>query len=258
MSSTLAALHGKCIAVTRPAGQAADLFQAINEAGGQALLLPLLEIEPVLPNQPFAELARQLHLYQYAIFISTNAVAHFLPQVLAETVWPDSLQAVSVGPSTAQAIQRHGINNVLYPLSPPFDSEALLRLAPFAADQLAQQSIMLIRGCGGRRWLAENLTARGARVDEIECYQRLSPPVQELFSADVQQRLQAVIITSSEALRYLAEGLDASGKIWLSQIAIFVTHDRIAEAARAAGCQNVHLLPAAESDIVPALAAYFG
>ena len=89
--------------------------------------------------------------------------------------------------------------------------------------------VMLVRGIGGRDVLANTLTQRGAQVTFAECYQRINPQTNcdVLAQAFAKQQLQRIVVTSSEAMRYL---LTMAGDTeWLKQVTLCVNHSRVAE-----------------------------
>jgi uroporphyrinogen-III synthase len=96
-------------------------------------------------------------------------------------------------------------------------------------NEVANEKVIIFRGVGGRDVLAETLKARGANVIFAECYCRINPQIdtQPLNILWQQGQLDAVIVTSSEAMRNL---LDMAGESeWLRHVALCVNHARIAE-----------------------------
>jgi uroporphyrinogen-III synthase len=93
------------------------------------------------------------------------------------------------------------------------------------------KKVMIVRGVGGREVLADTLKSRGANVTFAECYQRINPQqnVDALTTAWSKQQLQAIVVTSSEAMRHLLDL--ASNEKWLKQVTLCVNHARIAEQA---------------------------
>ncbi|MDR2189623.1 MAG: uroporphyrinogen-III synthase [Azonexus sp.] len=250
-------LAGCTIVVTRPAAQAASLAEAIAAAGGQPLLFPLLDIAPAADPASLAAAAKKLAAYDWAVFVSPNAVAHALPTLLAHGPWPSGLRPATVGPGTARALAAQGVTNCLAP-SERFDSEALLALPELAAERVAGRRVAIFRGDGGRELLAEALRERGASVDFIPCYRRLPPAggAQTLLAAWRGGRLDALTVSSSEALRYLLDMLDAEGRAWLQKTPLFVPHARIAETARELGLDKIILSGGADAGIMAALLLY--
>lgn len=253
---TTSALTGRHIVVTRPAGQATHLAEALFERGAHPLLFPVLAIDAVADPTPLLDAAIRLDQYDWAMFVSPNAVDKSLAVILAERDWPAAVRVATVGRSSEQALQRHGIANVVAPTD-RFDSEALLALPPFAS--VAGQRVIIFRGDGGRDLFGDTLKARGARVDYLTCYRRTRPttdpaPLLKLWS---EGKLDAMTLTSSEGLRNLWEMIGKLGQGWLRRTPTFVPHARIAEQAGALGLHNVVTTGPADAGLIAGLTDYF-
>jgi uroporphyrinogen-III synthase len=220
-------LKGLHIAVTRPEDQAASIVDAIDKHGGKAILFPLIAISPLENYDEFDLVMARLEQADWAIFISTNAVDNALPKILKKFgKVPENLKFAAIGHQTAKALAPYGVHHVLTPHS-RFDSESLLALAEM--QHVANQTVIIFRGVGGRDVLAETLKARGANVIFAECYRRTNPQTdtQLLNKLWQQDQLDAIIVTSSEAMRNL---LTLAGESeWLKHITLCVNHARIAE-----------------------------
>ena len=226
-------LAGHSIVITAPAAQAASLAGLIRQQGGQPILFPLLAIVPLDDYTEFDDVVSQLDHYDWAIFISGNAVRHSLPRLLqAGRTLPPRLRYAAIGLATAAELGKYGINKVLTP-SERFDSEQLLALPEM--QQMRGRRVLIFRGQGGRELLASHLRARGAEVVYAECYRRMNPQMDTGDFARLWQndRLHAWVVTSSEALRHLFEL--AGEAEWPSQTLLCVNHARIAEDARRRG-----------------------
>jgi uroporphyrinogen-III synthase len=217
------------IAITRPIDQAKKLAKLIEQAGGTPIFFPLIEITPLNDYSQFERVISEIGNYDWAIFISSNAVQNGMPQLIKQTAKlgiPSNLQFAAIGPVTAKELQSFGVKEVLVPKN-KFDSESLLALPEMT--NVAGKKVMLCRGVGGRDVLAETLRERGAQVTFAECYQRTNPQTNcdllaQLYS---EKKLYGVVITSSEAMRHL---LDLAGNTdWLKHTTLFVNHARIAE-----------------------------
>lgn len=258
-------LHGRCIAVTRPAAQSATLARLIAARGGQPLLFPLLEIGPASDTRPLQQAIASLSAYALVVFISPNAIDYAWPLIAAAGGWPAGLRAAVIGPSSAEQLARHGVAEVVVPHADDsgdsrdvrYDTEALLELQPLQSAAVAGRRILLLRGNGGRELLAETLAARGARVDAVTCYQRSAPgDATPIASRLVARRLDALTLSSSEGLRNLLALLDAPAIERLRQLPVFVPHRRIAEQAGEYGLQRVVLTAPADAGIIDGLCAY--
>lgn len=224
-------LAGRTIAVTRPPEQATKLTAAIEAGGGAVISFPLLDIQALPDLSDFHQAVTPISQFDWVIFISSNAVQHGMP-LLKQAGIPLNLKFAAIGPTTAASLQGFGIEQVLTPQE-RFDSESLLALDAF--QNMQGQRVLIVRGVGGREVLAETLKQRGAEVVFGECYRRVNPQsnAQVLAQAHEDGKLHGIVVTSSEALRFL---LDLSqNAAWLQATPLFVNHARIAEQAQAAG-----------------------
>ena len=123
-------LKGIGIAITRPADQANKLASLITEAGGTPILFPLIEIVPLYDYSQFEAVISDIETYDWAIFISSNAVDQAMPRVIKRFgLVPKQLQFAAIGPQTAEHLGQFGVTRVLIPQA-RFDTESLLALAP--------------------------------------------------------------------------------------------------------------------------------
>ena len=248
-------LHGLGVLVTRPARQAQPLCKLIEQHGGIAISFPTLAIVPPTDVAPALRCFAHWHAYSLAIFTSVNAVEQALPLLAQFGSFPAGLEIAAIGQATAQALAQHGIPQCIYP-EQGFTSEDLLALPRFQC--IAGQRILLVRGCGGRTWLAETLTARGAQVDCAEVYQRIQPPLfdkRALLESWAQGAVGAVIATSVESLENLFAMLGTAGQPYLRNTPLIVVSARIQQHAAQQGCR--HLLLAREASDQAVLAALF-
>ena len=222
---TKQSLTGIGIAITRPVDQAKKLSALIEQAGGTPILFPLIEITPLNNYSQFEAVISEIETYDWAMFISSNAVQNAMPGI-AKLGIPRSLKFAAIGPVTASELQSFGVKDVLIP-NDRFDSESLLALPEMQA--VKNKRVLIVRGIGGRDVLAESLKARGAQVTFAECYQRINPQTNCDLLANLyrEKKLHGIVVTSSEAMRHL---LDLAGDAdWLQHVTLFVNHARIAE-----------------------------
>jgi uroporphyrinogen-III synthase len=250
------------VLVTRPEAQAlvwvAQLQAAgLQAAGLQAVALPLIGIAPA-PDGGAALREAWAGLVEQALvmFVSPNAVAHFFAQRPQGQAWPVQVVAASPGPGTSEALRAQGVPAACIaeppPDAPQFDSVALWQ--QLSGQDWAGRAVLIVRGTGGRDWLAQQFIARGAKLAFVAAYQRAAPQ----FDAAQVQCLRAALaapaqhlwfFSSSEAIDHLQAWVHTSGEAvaWPAAQAL-VTHPRIAERARALGMGHVH-------ECRPALAA---
>lgn len=229
MADAAAPLRQLGIAITRPQDQALNLAGLIRQAGGEPVLFPLLAISPLQDYRHFEQQLLMLEHYDWAIFISSNAVQNALPRLLKQwNTIPRTLKFAAIGPSTANELTKFGVHATLVP-DGRYDSESLLSLPEM--QQVAGQRILIFRGEGGREIMAETLRSRGASVDYAECYRRINPQHDAGMLPALWQngQLHAIVVTSSEAMRHLLQIAEQGRAPWLQGISLCVNHMRIAE-----------------------------
>ena len=240
-------LQGVRVLVTRPAHQAGRLIELIEQAGGEAVLFPTMEIGP--PRDPAAlqRIIQRLDGFDMAIFVSPNAVTRTMELIGSCHNLPPRLQLACVGQGSARALQQLGCRQVIAPTT-KFDSEALLALPPL--QQVAGRKIVIFRGDGGRELLGNTLQQRGAQVEYAECYRRTRPAVDSapLVARWAQGGIHIVSVTSTQGLRNLHEMLGAEGRRHLTNTPIVVLSGQTAAVCRELGMRQTPLLATEASD----------
>jgi uroporphyrinogen-III synthase len=227
--------------VTRPRPQCAAWLARLAALGVPARALPLIEILPARDAGPVRAAWAALAEVGLAVFVSPNAVEQFFAH-RGGAAWPANTLAACVGPGSAQALAEQGVpaDNIVQPVADAasLDSEHLWEQLQPRRDW-AGARVLLLRGDGGREWLAEQLTAAGARVDAITVYHRSGPrfdAAEQALLDEVRIRPECFVwlFSSAEAVGHL-RGLGLPGQRAIA------THPRIADAARAAGFAPVVL-----------------
>ncbi len=232
------ALQGGHILVTRPAHQAHNLAQLIGQAGGAAVKFPTLAIAPTDNiSQIKATLAR-LDGYQWLVFISANAVNFALKANGGKISWFSPINCTAIGQATAQAMLSAGLPVDLMPQQ-GFSSEALLAMP--ALQQINGHKFLIVRGKGGREWLANSLRARGGIVDYLEVYQRSLPQTDtSVVSALLADgKLTAITLTSGDALENLLVMLPENYSKHLLSLPLVVVSGRIRQMAADKGFTKI-------------------
>lgn len=194
------------ILVTRPSLFAKALCEKIKAWGGKPVSFPTIDISTTDHSDLLGQQLQTLHQYDIIIFASRPAVLYGMEiirqywSVLPTLIW------AAIGPGTQAELAKQGIESVLCPASPPYESESLLALPEFQPSQIAQKKILILRGNGGRALLEQSLTARAAKVTLIEAYQRTLPTQQDrarLSGFLATTSIDIVIVTSPYALTNL-------------------------------------------------------
>jgi len=248
-------LAGRTIVVTRPAEQADALAAMIADAGGRPLRFPVIELRDVEDERPFLAVVNRLDEFDFAVFISPNAVGRAMKRILQRRGLPPGLRMVAVGAGSVRALAGFGVTGVIAPQG-RYDSEALLELAELSAPR--GKRVVIFRGQGGRELLGETLSARGAQVEYAECYRRCRSDADPapLLEAWHRNELHAVTATSSEGLRHLFE-MVGEGRDALRNTPLFVPHPRIAQAARELQARTVVVTGPGDAGVLTGLTAFF-
>jgi uroporphyrinogen-III synthase len=246
-------LQGARIVITRPARQAAGLAHQIAALGGEPVMFPAIVILPPADRAALERAQRDLAHYDYAVFVSANAVEYGIGDPAS---WPAHLIALAPGSGTAAALAAAGIDQVCTPAT-TMDSEGLLAL-PELADVKGKR-IVIYRGSGGRELLGEALAERGAQVDYVECYRRDKPhgDFETMAAAWRAGEIDALTLTSSEGLDNLWELFDKVARSSMASTPTFVPHPRIAERVRALGFGRVTVTAPTDAGLLASLLEYF-
>lgn len=232
------------VLVTRPASQAAQWVAHLREAGIDAVALPLIHIGDPPDPAPVRAAWANLSRLKLVVFVSPNAAERFMAAGPADVSWPAGVDAAAVGPGTARVLQATGVPaaQIVEPSgdAPQFDSEALWE--QLRARDWRGAAVLIVRGDGGREWLADQMRAHGAAVALVCAYRRSAPvldsPGQTLLrEALAAPRSHLWFFSSSEAIANLAE-LAGSGVDW-SLARALATHPRIAVRAQQLGIRDV-------------------
>ena len=217
------------VLILRPEPQASTLAERLREAGHQAVVTPLLQI---YPGRQLAQLASALSRHDLLIAVSSHAVEQASAWLTAHGLaWPQ-MPTLAVGATTAASWQESGVQPQV-----PQDARSEGLLALPALSEVQGKRVLILRGDGGREFLAEQLRARGALVDYCECYRRhwLTLDGATLCTQWRTAGVDSVIISSGEILRRLLELVPATEGPWLHQLLFIVPSHRVATLVEEAG-----------------------
>ena len=240
------------VLVTRPAGEAARWVQGLAECGIDAVALPLIDIVAEPAGEALDAARTSLAACDAAMFVSAHAATAFLqpislPALVGVACDAIKTRAWATGPGTTAALRRAGwpAERLDAPTAdaPQFDSEALWARVRHQAGP--GRRVLIVRGgdaCGralGRPWLAEQLQAAGAQVDQVVAYRRVAPVLdaaQRALALSAATDTSLWLFSSSEAVANLCAALPTQD--WRAARAL-ATHPRIAQTAREAGFGSV-------------------
>jgi uroporphyrinogen III methyltransferase/synthase len=157
-------LFGRRVVVTRAREQASELRAQLESLGATVVELPSIVIEPLPFEVP------DLAQYAWVVFTSVNGVTHFFERGLKarrrDARALGVVRVATIGPGTATALSRYGINADLVPER--FVAESLLDAMP--APAAPHDRVLLARAEKARDVLPEGLQALGYEVDVLAVY----------------------------------------------------------------------------------------
>ncbi len=265
------------LVVTRPMPEARRLVDILEARGRKVVALPVLAIEAVDDDASLLATMARIDDYRLVTFVSPNAIRRALAH--RASPWPTSTAIGVMGPGSVETLHDFGIagpgRTIVVPASKEggerFDSEALFDALDDALGLTHGFAgrVLILRGNGGRGWLADRLRALGIAVDEVEAYRR-TRPVADTDASRALLRLVAArdpavfIVTSSEgvanlppiveqALAGAIDGGATAARAWLFDQLVLAPHRRIVEKARQAGFSRVSLCAPGDRGILAAI-----
>jgi uroporphyrinogen-III synthase len=227
------------VIVTRPAAEAAEWVDALRARGFDAVAFPLIDIRIAADTAPLRDAWSRVANNRAVMFVSANAVRGFFSMRPVGSGF--SPRAWATGAGTRAALAQQGVAMIDSPPadSPQFDSEALWEVVK---NQCVRgDRVLIVRGgdagagIAGRDWLADQLVANGAQVEQVLAYERAAPAwtiAQEQFASQAALDGSVWLLSSSQAVAHL---LRCAPGLQLSSTRAVATHPRIAQAAREAG-----------------------
>ncbi len=240
------------VLITRPEQKAQQLALSLNQQGIACVNQPLFDYQAFANHSTSKTLLTDINI---AIFVSVAAV-EFANASYPANLWQFE-QIFAVGSATKKALQILGINNVITPNQE--NSEGLLAL-PALTQHVDRKNITIIRGNGGREYLANTLNSRGANVAYLESYQR----VWRVLAKDIskqwhQQQINCIVVTSNAILAKLAQLVLNRGEqsdsqkladYWRTQCLWVTASKRIADKAKQLGLLQVIISSGASDQVL--------
>jgi uroporphyrinogen-III synthase len=195
-------LAGKRILITRARHQAGRLAEALEAHGAEVLRLPTIEI---VPPETYAHLDASLEAasgFDWLIVTSANgatALADRMQFLRIPLQRLKHLQVAAIGPATAAAVTRIGLNVSAMP--DEYVAEAVVAML---REKVAGRRVLLARAAVARDVIPEQLRKCGADIHVVDAYRTIIPAdsiaqVGELF-AEGTPLPDAVTFTSSSTV----------------------------------------------------------
>lgn len=176
-------LFGQRIAVTRASDQAESTVQLIHRLGGEAVMMPLLEVSEVEDNTAFESAMNRRYGFNWLAFTSSNGVRHFFSKLTqhgydARDLF--ELKIAVVGSSTAEVLSEFSIKADLIAEQQNAEGLAESLLATNATG------VLWVRGDRGRSTLADLLQASGSTCEELVVYESTDCEISLTTKAEIE------------------------------------------------------------------------
>ncbi|MFT7474450.1 MAG: uroporphyrinogen-III synthase [Verrucomicrobiales bacterium] len=190
----MSSLIGRQIVVTRAIEQAAALSEAIGEAGGSVVALPLLEIVDVEDGGlALREAIATLTPDDWLVVLSPNGASR-----VVDLVRPNPCSLAVIASGTAKVLEDAGWTVHLRPDTA--SSEGLLS----AFDSIdVSGRVLIAQAKVGRPVLADGLRERGLDVSVVAAYHNVLPEVSETSVALARAADTVVFASPSAVDRYV-------------------------------------------------------
>jgi len=182
------------VAITRPRDRAKKACEIVERLGGEAILAPTLDLQPVNTDSLKYLIANKDKL-DWIIFTSPTTIVSlnkFYPGFIENL----NCKLAVIGNKTGKLAEKHGVKVDLMP--DDFTAEGLVE--EFKKQNITNKTIGIPRTASARSTLPEGLEKLGNKVILAEAYKSLFPmdddKVKELISKIENKEIDAITFTS--------------------------------------------------------------
>jgi uroporphyrinogen III methyltransferase/synthase len=202
-------LFGRRVLVTRARAQASELTERLESLGAAVTEMPVIEIVPADDYGLLDDAISQIDGFDWIIFTSVNAVAHFFGRLRATGGDARRLKGVdicAIGPATRERLLQEGVLPDLCP--PKYTTESILSELR-KNHSVDGKKILLPRADIAPPALAEGLKELGATVVEAVAYKTIATARDAELVAGRLERggIDVVTFTSSSTVLNFARAL---------------------------------------------------
>ncbi len=249
-------LAGRTVVVTRAGERAAGLVDALERAGARALELPLTrQVDPADRGAALRAAAAAVREQHWVVVTSVNAVEHFMGSLRdARALGP--VQVAAVGPATADALRRVGVEPDLVPAE--HSARGLVAVFPDAVGTGPQRVLFPCADLAPDT-IPEGLAAKGWVVHRVEAYRTVPAAAPAPALLDRVTAADAVTFTAPSSVHAFVSLRTADGAPVPPPPHVVCIGPTTAAAARAAGLDGVREARHASAEgIVDELVSHWG
>jgi len=190
-------LAGRRIVVTRPREHAAALASELEGLGATAVVLPLLQVEPMgdADAAVLDSVLSDVTAYDWIVFTSANGVAAVQEHLTGKLA---GVKIAAVGPATAAAVRSLGVEPAFVPAN--YAAAEIVE----GLGELEGLRVLLPQADIADPWLGDQIRAAGATVDAVVAYRTVEVDPSATEAAELEHGVDAVVLASGSAARSLA------------------------------------------------------
>ncbi|MGN1185815.1 MAG: uroporphyrinogen-III synthase [Methanobrevibacter wolinii] len=193
----------KVVALTRPISRSKEAIKLIEDYGGEALVVPTLELE-LLNSPSLKDFMSEIDDLDWLIFTSVSSldsIFKFYPDFNDKL--SNKCKTAVIGHKTAEVTEKYGIHVDLIPED--YTAEGLLR--SFKDIDIKGKKIGIPRTYSARNVLPDTLEKWGANVILAESYRSILPhdisKIQDLINKIFNNEIDAITFTSPLTVKNL-------------------------------------------------------
>jgi uroporphyrinogen III methyltransferase / synthase len=230
-------LSGRTVVVTRAGERARGLVDALERAGATALELPLTrQVDPADGGVALRAAAAVVHDNDWVVVTSVTAVDRFLG-VLRDARALGAVRVAAVGPATADALRRSGVEPDLVPAE--HSARGLVEEFP---DPTRAGSRRVLFPCADLApgTIAEGLAQKGWDVHRVEAYRTVARAAPEPALLERVTAADALTFTATSSVQAFMALRTEAGHPVTPPAHVVCIGPTTAAAARAAGLDGVY------------------
>ncbi len=195
-------LLGKRIVVTRAREQASEMVKMLADLGADCLECPTIKIVPPQDQTQLVQAIHSLDTYDWLVFTSVNGVTYFFERLFAcgkDVRALNNLRTAAIGPATAKRLLDFGLTSDIVPQT--YRAESVVEA--FSNENIKGKKILLPRAKEARPVLPLELSAMGAKVDEVTAYHTIREPEKAdlLINGLEEKTIDLITFTSSSTVK---------------------------------------------------------
>ena len=228
-------LGGRTVVVTRTGQRARGLVDALERAGATVVELPLTrQVEPGDGGAALQAAAAAVQENEWVVLTSVNAVDRFMG-ALRDARALGSVLVAAVGPATADALRRAGVESDLVPAE--HSARGLVEEFP---DAPGARSVLFPSGDLAPATIPDGLGQKGWEVRRVEAYRTVARAAPEPALLERVAAADAVTLSATAAVHAFLALRTPEGRPVAAPAHVVCIGPTTAAAARAAGLENVH------------------